>query len=225
MDTKICGLCGQDCSDRPRTKDPRGTYFCQPCYQRALERQRGESIAFDSDAPLPPTEVENDWLADLGAPGPAEASTPVMASPGAVATPQGATGGGIGGFVRGPLGLGLLAFALCALLAIGGLIQQPVVATAGVVMMFLIGTIVGIWTIIDAGRMRGTLFAVLAFLFFPVALFHLATCGNRRLQMMFVGYMLANLLAIPVFAKFVSDSIEESMEQLEQSGAITSVEE
>ncbi len=33
---KICVICGQDCSNCPRTKDPRGRYYCQPCYERAL---------------------------------------------------------------------------------------------------------------------------------------------------------------------------------------------
>jgi len=38
--TKICALCGADCSDRPRVKDPRGRYFCKGCYQRSIARQR-----------------------------------------------------------------------------------------------------------------------------------------------------------------------------------------
>lgn len=28
---KICGICHQDCSDRPRVKDQRGRYFCKAC--------------------------------------------------------------------------------------------------------------------------------------------------------------------------------------------------
>ena len=37
---KVCGSCGQDCANRPRTKDRRGRYFCSTCYDRAIARQR-----------------------------------------------------------------------------------------------------------------------------------------------------------------------------------------
>ncbi len=32
---KICIYCGQDCSDRPRVRDPRNRYACRECAQRA----------------------------------------------------------------------------------------------------------------------------------------------------------------------------------------------
>ncbi len=35
---KICSICGQDCSGRPRTKDKRGRYYCRACYERAKAR-------------------------------------------------------------------------------------------------------------------------------------------------------------------------------------------
>jgi len=47
-DRKICGLCGQDCSDRPRTRDKGGRYFCSACYDAAAARRRNAQ----SDAPL-----------------------------------------------------------------------------------------------------------------------------------------------------------------------------
>jgi hypothetical protein len=28
---KVCGICGEDCSDRPRVKDAKGRYFCKAC--------------------------------------------------------------------------------------------------------------------------------------------------------------------------------------------------
>lgn len=34
---KICVICGEDCAGRPRTKDPKGRYYCTPCYQRLRE--------------------------------------------------------------------------------------------------------------------------------------------------------------------------------------------
>ncbi len=35
--SKICGICGEDCSDRPRVKDRHGRYYCKGC---ASERAR-----------------------------------------------------------------------------------------------------------------------------------------------------------------------------------------
>jgi ribosomal protein L40E len=37
---KICGICGRDCSAKPRIRDPRGRYFCRECYEAALQRKR-----------------------------------------------------------------------------------------------------------------------------------------------------------------------------------------
>jgi hypothetical protein len=37
---KICGLCGADCSNKPRTKDKTGKYFCKECYAQAVARKR-----------------------------------------------------------------------------------------------------------------------------------------------------------------------------------------
>lgn len=45
---KICGICGQDCSDRPRTRDKGGRYFCSACYDAAAARKRSQG----TDAPL-----------------------------------------------------------------------------------------------------------------------------------------------------------------------------
>ncbi len=35
MPEKICVICGEDCSRRPRTKDPKGRYYCNACYEAA----------------------------------------------------------------------------------------------------------------------------------------------------------------------------------------------
>src|SRR5207249_2227202 len=37
--TKICGLCHQDCSARPRTKDAAGQYYCKDCYDKARQER------------------------------------------------------------------------------------------------------------------------------------------------------------------------------------------
>lgn len=36
---KICTLCGEDCSQHARIKDPSGHYYCKTCHQAALERK------------------------------------------------------------------------------------------------------------------------------------------------------------------------------------------
>lgn len=46
ISTKTCVLCGVDCTDRPRTKDTKGRYFCKPCFEQALEKKKaGERVA------------------------------------------------------------------------------------------------------------------------------------------------------------------------------------
>lgn len=52
LPSKICGICGEDCAGRPRTKDPQGRYFCQSCYDEALERKR-QGVAPPAKHPLP----------------------------------------------------------------------------------------------------------------------------------------------------------------------------
>ncbi len=46
---KICVICGEDCSGRPRTKDPRGHYYCLPCYEQA-KRKFDQKHAETADA-------------------------------------------------------------------------------------------------------------------------------------------------------------------------------
>jgi hypothetical protein len=36
---KICAICGKDCSNDPRIKDPKGRYFHRDCYERAAQAQ------------------------------------------------------------------------------------------------------------------------------------------------------------------------------------------
>ncbi len=50
---KICTLCHQDCSDRPRIKDPKGRYYCRECYENAKQQKRSETPA-PTRAPAPP---------------------------------------------------------------------------------------------------------------------------------------------------------------------------
>jgi hypothetical protein len=37
---KVCVACGMDVSSLTRTRDPRGDYYCQPCWESALRTKR-----------------------------------------------------------------------------------------------------------------------------------------------------------------------------------------
>ncbi|MFG0284309.1 MAG: hypothetical protein ACF8R7_07790 [Phycisphaerales bacterium JB039] len=54
---KVCRICGQDCSTRPRVKDPQGNYYCKTCLEAHQAKQKAQ-------APPPPEEPEG---FDLGA--------------------------------------------------------------------------------------------------------------------------------------------------------------
>jgi len=36
---KVCALCGQDCSNRPRVRNARGRYYCKSCYEQAASQR------------------------------------------------------------------------------------------------------------------------------------------------------------------------------------------
>jgi hypothetical protein len=42
---KLCSVCGEDVSARPRTKDKHGRYFCTPCYERAIAAKHAKHEA------------------------------------------------------------------------------------------------------------------------------------------------------------------------------------
>lgn len=47
---KICQICGTDCTNKPRTKDAKGRYFCKACYERALRAQKQKEAQRQTDA-------------------------------------------------------------------------------------------------------------------------------------------------------------------------------
>ena len=51
---KVCIACGQDCSGRPRVKNPRGQYLCRPCAD-----ERAAASAALAAAPTGPDEADN----------------------------------------------------------------------------------------------------------------------------------------------------------------------
>ncbi len=42
---KPCGLCGEECAGRPRTKDSSGQYYHNECYANAKRAQQEASYA------------------------------------------------------------------------------------------------------------------------------------------------------------------------------------
>lgn len=52
---KICIRCGQDCAGRPRSRDSKGRYTCQPCIDAAMAKQRDAEFRKEAAAiaPLP----------------------------------------------------------------------------------------------------------------------------------------------------------------------------
>lgn len=54
---KTCVVCGADCSNKPRVKDRRGRYFCRPCYEAAVKKQKARKAhAARPRAKAPPPE-------------------------------------------------------------------------------------------------------------------------------------------------------------------------
>lgn len=53
---KTCVVCGENCADRPRVKDPKGRYYCKPCYAQLSEQQHQTAPAppAPGDMPLEP---------------------------------------------------------------------------------------------------------------------------------------------------------------------------
>lgn len=52
--TKICTLCGEDCSAKPRVKDASGSYACRSCHELALAAgQPGQDSAKTAPPPAP----------------------------------------------------------------------------------------------------------------------------------------------------------------------------
>jgi hypothetical protein len=47
---KTCRICGQDCSDRPRTKDRKGRYYCRECYEETRKSLMARAAVPGSEA-------------------------------------------------------------------------------------------------------------------------------------------------------------------------------
>lgn len=83
---KICVFCGADCASRPRTKDSRGRYYCQPCYQQALKEARARPAApkaAPSAPPRPPQAPPVRPAAPARRPAPARAPVAIAPADGA----------------------------------------------------------------------------------------------------------------------------------------------
>jgi hypothetical protein len=55
---KVCVICGEDCSDRPRTKDSKERYCFRDCYEAAAKRQEAQpQVVSEGAPPEPPDHV------------------------------------------------------------------------------------------------------------------------------------------------------------------------
>ncbi len=59
---KICVICHEDCSGKPRTKDRHGRYYCAACHEKAIRAQREQR----PEARRPPTPAAEDPAPALG---------------------------------------------------------------------------------------------------------------------------------------------------------------
>lgn len=57
---KICVICGEDCSGRPRIKDSKGMYYCKSCHEEALRRKPARAEAAPPPKPEPELELPED---------------------------------------------------------------------------------------------------------------------------------------------------------------------
>ncbi len=64
---KQCVVCGEDCANKPRVKDPKGRYYCKPCYNRAAaerrEKQRQRDLEGSRESSPPPNDPGNESTA------------------------------------------------------------------------------------------------------------------------------------------------------------------
>ena len=75
-------VCGEDCSNRPRTKDPKGRYYCKPCFELARRRYQKKAAArARSRAPAPPDAHGQPYV--LTEPAPESKQAPVPSRPSA----------------------------------------------------------------------------------------------------------------------------------------------
>lgn len=57
---KVCVICGEDCSGRPRIKDSKGRYCCKSCHEEALPKKRAPADAAPPPKPEPELELPVD---------------------------------------------------------------------------------------------------------------------------------------------------------------------
>lgn len=181
---KICGICGQDCSHMPRTKDTHGQYFCVGCYAVAVRRRTARRIH-----PAPGRIAGGSNRVDRGSRSPNlldmgfENAMPVMAGPpgagGVAPMAQGffadrdwPTFGGFAAYCRGHLYELLDRPWLVFLLMLGTLVLLAAKATTSpgwqeplIAYVVAVNVLAGLWGLRCAYR-EGLLCA-LAFLFVP----------------------------------------------------------
>ncbi len=214
--TKICVICGEDCSGRPRIKDPRGHYYCKACYEQARHRLQGQQAA---DAPFTtaaadeaePLGLLDEVLDDSPALRTAPQPVPVQVTPRHRERPA-----GLVGFFMSPPGLGLSALVVIsgAAIAFGNLVT---------VLFFLfvaLATVNGYW--IGAARIAALLGGLLvaALLAVPMgkaleglctAVLHSTGITNRVISIAICA--LANVVVMTVILQVVIGRLQKRKPQ------------
>ncbi len=114
---KICVICGEDCSGRPRIKDPKGHYYCKSCHEKVNQRLEGHRAADESARAAPADEAEPlGLLDDSPDESPARQAVPLPASAHVTREPE--RPAGPVGFFRSPAGVGLSALVVISVAAI-----------------------------------------------------------------------------------------------------------
>ena len=115
---KICVICGEDCSGRPRIKDPKGHYYCKSCHEKANQRLEGHRAADESARAAPPDEAEPLGLLDDALDvSPALQAAPLPALVHVTRAPAERPAGLVGFFIS-PAGIGLSALVVISVAAI-----------------------------------------------------------------------------------------------------------
>lgn len=213
MTAKLCVICREDCAGRPRTKDAKGQYYCQPCYDDALAKKQQAAVKpVEPDERLsiePDSGDELSWLEEVAAAAPAtSAPAPYAGKMNAVAKPTSEWRNPlIFGGAATLVGVGVLAMALSGS---GG---------AAIGISILLGAAFGLWIIIEAFREKGGLWG-LGCIFVPFfKLIFILLTENKFLKVSVLAYVFMAIGSSYAFFTSVdwSGMVEEARTKMEDA--------
>ena len=218
MAERICGICHEDCSERPRIKDPKGRYFCRACYDEAVAARKEREAPAPDDGAL-------SWMDEITpaapAPMPTAAASNWDARKKSVARASRASARAARreervSFSDGGGGRALAAaIILAAVWALGAYISfalDRVVILHFMVLMASFYTFAyGIWILVAAAMERGIVEVILCFIPFWALYFIFWRSENAALKAGFV----ANIGAAITIGVGMVNAVNHAMEQVE----------